>query len=114
MFNGQPQNSLSAVIGGVVAYLPHHLPPAPISLRRPSPSGAHLPPAKVKSPGFGWLHAASPMWDKIATVLPFRPSRQIFVTGVFMAAVLVNLQAKFFIGSYRIVGVEKPKIKHKF
>ncbi len=40
-----PQNSLSAVIGGVVAYPPRpspsgaHLPPAPISLRRPTPSG---------------------------------------------------------------------------
>lgn len=80
----------------------------------PSPSGGHFPPAKVEAPGFARLHAASPKWDKFATVLPFRPSRQIFVTGVFMAAVIVNLQAKVFIGSYRIARVEKPKIKHKF
>ncbi len=79
-----PQNSLSAVIGGVVAYPP-----------RPSPSGAHLPPAKVNLSGFARLHAVSPMWDKIATVLPFRPFPQIFVTGFFLPPVLVKLQEKF-------------------
>ncbi len=74
------QNSFPAVIGGVVAYLPRH-----------------LPPAKAESPGFARIHAVSPMWDKIATVLPFRPSRQIFVTGFFLPPVLVKLQGKFLI-----------------
>ena len=72
------RNSLSAVIGGVVAYLPRD-----------------YPPAKVKTPGFARLHADSPMWDKFATVLPFRPSRHLFVTGYFLPPVLVKSQGKF-------------------
>ncbi len=74
------QSSLPAVIGGVEEYLPRH-----------------LPPAKVESPGFARQRAVLPMWDKIATVPPFRPSRQIFVTGFFRPPVLVNLQEKFLI-----------------
>jgi hypothetical protein len=72
------QNSLSTVIGGVVAYLPRH-----------------LPPAKVESPGFARLYAVPSKWGKFATVLPFRPSRQIFVTGFFLPPVLLILQGKF-------------------
>ncbi len=74
------QNSFPAIIGGVVANLPRH-----------------LPPAKVESPGFARLRAVPPIWDKFATVLPFRPSRQIFVTGFFLPPVLVKLQGKFLI-----------------
>ncbi len=72
------QNSFPAVIGGVVAYLPRN-----------------LPPSKVELPGFAGLHVVWPMWDKFTTVLPFGPSRQIFVTGLFFPPVLVNLQGKF-------------------
>ncbi len=70
--------NLPAVIGGGVAYPPRH-----------------LPPAKVKSPGFARLHAVSSKWDKFATVLPLRPFRHIFVTGFFLPPVLVNLQGSF-------------------
>ncbi len=72
------QISLAAVIGGVVAYPPRD-----------------FPPTKVEIPGFARLHAVSPVWDKFATVLPFRPSRHIFVTGFFLPPVLVKLQGKF-------------------
>lgn len=91
------QNSLSAVIGVVVANLPRH-----------------LPPAKVESPGFAGLHAVWPMWDKFTTVLPFGLSRQLFVTGFFLPPVLVNLQGKFLNWVIPDATGEKLKIKHRF
>ena len=72
------QNGLAAVIGGVVAYPPRD-----------------FPPRKMETPGFARLHAVSPVWDKFATVLPFRPSQHIFVTGFFHPPVLGEPQGKF-------------------